>query len=157
MENVDLPGQLLQLATLAHEGVMDFNLSRAFQTLRPEPLDHFELLSGRFKMAKGLARTDNLIFVAHNLALQGKGTIDLTRSAIDLVIEGQVPKEPQDHAGLIDRMMARIRIGEALDLMRRVPGLDLFLGKVETEHVFRLRLTGELSGEKKVTDFFWVH
>lgn len=157
MENVDLPGRLLQLATLAHEGVMDFNLSRAFQTVRPEPLDHFELLSGRFEIRDGMARTENFVFVAHDLGLQGKGTIDLASSAIDFVIEGQVPKGSRDHAGLIDRMVAKIRIGEALDLVRRVPGLDLFLGKVETEHVFRLRLSGELLGEKKVTDFSWVH
>lgn len=157
MANVDLPGRLLQLATLAHEGVMDFNLSRAFQTVRPEPLDHFELLSGRFEIGDGMTRTENLVFVAHDLGLQGKGTIDPTSRAIDFVIEGQVPKGSRDHAGLIDRMLARIRIGEALDLVRRVPGLDRLLGKVETEHVFRLRLTGDLLGEKKVTDFFWVH
>jgi hypothetical protein len=157
IENVDLPGRLLHLATLAHEGILDFNLSRAFQTLSPEPLDHFELLSGRFEVAHGQARPENLVFVAHNLGLQGQGTIDLTSSAIDFVIEGQVPKGSGDHAGLLDRAVARVRLGEALDLVRRVPGLDRLLGKVEEEHVFRLRLMGDLLGEKKVTDFSWVH
>ena len=157
LEEMDLPARLLQMATLTHEGVVDFNFSRTFKALSPEPIDHFELLSARFDIADGVARTENLVFVAHNLGLQGKGTVDLASGAIDFLVEGQVPKETEDHAGLIDRAVGVIRIGKVLDLLRKIPGLDVVLGEIEKEHVFRLKLTGNLEGEKNVTDFAWVH
>lgn len=156
LEGVELPGRLLQLATLAHEGMTDFNLDRTLRTVRPEPIDHVELLSGRFEIADGVARTDNLVFVAHNLGLQAKGTIDLARRTFALAVEGQVPKVGRDHTGWVRRTMAKIRLGEAVDVVRRIPGLDVLLGKVEKEHVFRLRVTGELSGETRASDFSWV-
>ena len=157
LENVELPGRLLRLATIAHEGLTDFNLTQALRTLNPEPLDHFELLSATFDVADGVARTENLVFDAHDLGLEAKGELDLSTRAGDLTIEGRVPKIPRDHAGLADQVIGRIRLGEALNLMRRLPGLESLLGPIEEEHVFRLRLSGNLLAEINASDFTWVH